>query len=58
MGIIGAIALTALALLGTALVSLPSSDRRDQPKRLTVNDIQTRLASEVPHAYVPTGRRC
>ncbi|MCU1640933.1 MAG: hypothetical protein JWN03_1208 [Nocardia sp.] len=56
MEIIVAITITALVLLGIARVALPSSGRHDQPKRLTVTDIQARIAAEPPRAYVPIRR--
>ncbi|WP_230464099.1 hypothetical protein, partial [Nocardia seriolae] len=45
-----------LVLVFLAAHSLPDAERTRRPKRLTVADIQARLAAEPPRPYVPISR--
>ncbi len=57
MEIIVAATIIALVLVFQAAHALPDAERSQRPKRLTVADIQARLAAEPPHPYVPISRR-
>lgn len=56
MAIIMAAAIIALALFLLPCRALLDADRNHQPNRLTVADIQARLAAETPRIHVPISR--
>ncbi|WP_330178741.1 hypothetical protein OHB26_19670 [Nocardia sp. NBC_01503] len=56
MEIIVVATLIALVLVFLAAHALPDAERTRRPKRLTVADIQARLAAEPPRPYVPISR--
>ncbi|MFE2998645.1 hypothetical protein ACFXG4_27040 [Nocardia sp. NPDC059246] len=56
MGIILVIALAALVLIAPATLVVPSDEYIARLNRLTVSDIQARLAAEPPRTYVPISR--
>ncbi|MEC3916241.1 hypothetical protein [Nocardia sp. CDC160] len=56
MEIIVVATLIALLLFFLAAHTLPDAERTQRPKRLTVADIQARLAAEPPRPFVPISR--
>lgn len=56
MEIIVVATIVALVLVFLAAHALPYAERSQRPKRLTVADIQARLATEPPRPYVPISR--
>ena len=56
MEIIVAATIIALVLVFLAAHTLSDAERTQRPKRLTVADIQARLAAEPPRTYVPISR--
>ncbi|MCU1642558.1 MAG: hypothetical protein JWN03_2833 [Nocardia sp.] len=56
MEIIVVATIIALVLFFLAAHALPDAERSQRPKRLTVADIQARLAAEPLRPYVPISR--
>lgn len=56
MEIIVVATIIALVLVFLAAHALPYAERTQRPGRLTVADIQARLAAEQPRRYVPISR--
>ncbi|UFS93745.1 hypothetical protein [Nocardia huaxiensis] len=56
MEIIVVTTIIALVLVFLAAHTLPDAERAQRPQRLTVADIQARLAAEPPRPYVPISK--